>query len=186
MIPERAGLLYPPSAAPHDQIFCSLRGIRSTGSIGDCVAMVCSRCESKRGGGVAKGRSARNPSRFSKLLQTGVARLRHRVFANQQFRSKASGSSPCDRPPLVWWLGETGPNDPFVLYATQVGTMMPNPTPQNDVQINRVHSGAVCKEMGERLSVALGPQSSELQPRLLSLMKRLAQQGLKIQRRPVR
>jgi hypothetical protein len=54
--------------------------------------------------------------------------------------------------------------------------MMPNPTPQNDVQINRVHSGAVCKEIGERLSVALRPQSIELQPRLLSLMKRLAQQ----------
>jgi hypothetical protein len=54
---------------------------------------------------------------------------------------------------------------------------MPNPTPQNDVQINRVHSGAVCKEMGERLSVALGPQSIELQPRLLSLMKRLEQAG---------
>jgi hypothetical protein len=26
-----------------------------------------------------------------------------------------------------------------------------------DVQINRIHSGAVCKEIGDRLSVALGP-----------------------------
>jgi hypothetical protein len=54
--------------------------------------------------------------------------------------------------------------------------MMPNPIPQNDVQINRVHTGAVCKEMGERLSVALRPQSIELQPRLLSLMKQLVEQ----------
>jgi hypothetical protein len=55
---------------------------------------------------------------------------------------------------------------------------MPYPTPQNenDVQINRVHTGAICKEMGERLSIALGPQSIELQPRLLSLMKQLAEQ----------
>jgi hypothetical protein len=55
---------------------------------------------------------------------------------------------------------------------------MPYPTPQNenDVQVNRVHTGAICKEMGERLSIALGPQSIELQPRLLSLMKQLAEQ----------
>jgi hypothetical protein len=57
------------------------------------------------------------------------------------------------------------------------GTIMPYPTPQNDVQINRVHTGAVCKEMGERLSIALGPESIELQPRLLSLMKQLAEQA---------
>jgi hypothetical protein len=43
-----------------------------------------------------------------------------------------------------------------------------------DVQINRIQSGAVCKEIGERLSVALGPQSNELPPRLLTLMKQLA------------
>jgi hypothetical protein len=44
-----------------------------------------------------------------------------------------------------------------------------------DVQINRIHSGAVCKEIGERLSVALGPQSNELPPRLLALMKQIAE-----------
>jgi hypothetical protein len=43
-----------------------------------------------------------------------------------------------------------------------------------DVQINRIHSGAVCKEIGERLSVELGPQSNELPPRLLALMEQLA------------
>jgi hypothetical protein len=50
---------------------------------------------------------------------------------------------------------------------------MPNSAHQNDVQIDRVHSGAVSKEMGERLSAALGPQSVELPPHLLSLMKQL-------------
>lgn len=50
---------------------------------------------------------------------------------------------------------------------------MPNSTHQNDVQIDRVHSGAVCKEIGEKLSVVLGPQSIELPPHLLALMEQL-------------
>jgi hypothetical protein len=53
---------------------------------------------------------------------------------------------------------------------------MPHPTAQNDVQIDGAHAGAVCKEIGERLAVVLGPQSIELQPRLLSLMKQLSEQ----------
>jgi hypothetical protein len=51
---------------------------------------------------------------------------------------------------------------------------MPNPAHQNDLQINRVHSGAVCDAVGETLSVTLGPQSNELPPRLVGLMKQLA------------
>jgi hypothetical protein len=51
---------------------------------------------------------------------------------------------------------------------------MPNPAQQNDVQINRIHSGAVCHAVGETLSVTLGPQSNELPPRLVGLMKQLA------------
>jgi hypothetical protein len=51
---------------------------------------------------------------------------------------------------------------------------MPNPVQQNEVQLNRIHIRAVCEEMGERLSVALGPQSTELPPHLRSLMKQLA------------
>jgi hypothetical protein len=43
-----------------------------------------------------------------------------------------------------------------------------------DRQIGRIHSGAVCKEIGERLSLELGPQSNELPPRLLSFMGQLA------------
>ena len=42
-----------------------------------------------------------------------------------------------------------------------------------DVQINRVHSRAVCKEIAERLPAALGPQSNELPARLLALMDQL-------------
>ena len=51
---------------------------------------------------------------------------------------------------------------------------MSNSAHQNDVQIDRVHSGAVSKEMGERLSAALGPQSVELPPHLLGLTEQLA------------
>ena len=54
---------------------------------------------------------------------------------------------------------------------------MPNPTPPNEIQIDRIHSGAVCEEMGDRLSVALGPQSVELPPRLLALIDQLAKAG---------
>lgn len=42
-----------------------------------------------------------------------------------------------------------------------------------DVQITRIQSGAVCKAIGEGLSVGLGPQSNELPPRLLALMEQL-------------
>jgi hypothetical protein len=59
----------------------------------------------------------------------------------------------------------------------QLGTMMPHPTHPNDFQIDRVHSGAVCKEIGDRLSVALGPQSVELPPRLLALIDQPAKIG---------
>jgi hypothetical protein len=59
----------------------------------------------------------------------------------------------------------------------QIGTMMQYPVPQNDVQINRTHSEAVCKEMGERLSLVLGKQSIELPPPLLSLIEQLAKQS---------
>jgi len=43
-----------------------------------------------------------------------------------------------------------------------------------DIQINRIHSGAVCEEIGERLALALGPQSDVLPAPLLDLMDRLA------------
>jgi hypothetical protein len=42
-----------------------------------------------------------------------------------------------------------------------------------DVQINRIHSGAICNEIGERLSAALGQQSNELPARLLALIDEL-------------
>jgi len=40
--------------------------------------------------------------------------------------------------------------------------------------INRIHSGAICNEIGERLSAALGPQSNELPARLQTLIDELA------------
>jgi hypothetical protein len=42
------------------------------------------------------------------------------------------------------------------------------------VHLSRRDCGAVCKEIAERLSLALGPQSSELSPALLALMEQLA------------
>jgi|SoimicMinimDraft_17_1059745.scaffolds.fasta_scaffold1018218_1 hypothetical protein len=51
---------------------------------------------------------------------------------------------------------------------------MPGPVHQNDVQINRVHSSALCEEIGERLSYVLGSQSIELPARLLTLIEELA------------
>jgi len=52
--------------------------------------------------------------------------------------------------------------------------MMRHPASPNDIQIDRIHSGAVCEEMGDRLLVALGPQSIELPPPLLALIDQLA------------
>jgi hypothetical protein len=52
--------------------------------------------------------------------------------------------------------------------------MKPHPIHEIDVQINRIHSSAVCEEIGERLSAALGSQSNELTPPLLALIKSLA------------
>jgi hypothetical protein len=51
---------------------------------------------------------------------------------------------------------------------------LPNSAHQNDVQINCIHSGAVCDPVGETLSVTLGPQSNELPLRVAGLMKQLA------------
>ena len=50
---------------------------------------------------------------------------------------------------------------------------MPNLGHHNNVQIDRIHNDAICEEIGERLSVALGPQRHELPPRMLALMDNL-------------
>ena len=42
------------------------------------------------------------------------------------------------------------------------------------VHLSNRHCVAVCKEMGERLSLALGPQSIELPPAMLALLDELA------------
>jgi len=43
----------------------------------------------------------------------------------------------------------------------------------NGVQINRVHSGAICTEIGERLSAALAGNPNQLPPNLLGLTELL-------------
>jgi hypothetical protein len=52
--------------------------------------------------------------------------------------------------------------------------MMPNSTHQNEIQVDRSHGGEVCMEIGERLSVALGQQSTVLPGRLRALIDQLA------------
>jgi hypothetical protein len=47
-----------------------------------------------------------------------------------------------------------------------------------NVEINRIHSRAVCQAIGERLSAVLGPQSNELPASLLALMQQLARVNL--------
>jgi hypothetical protein len=52
--------------------------------------------------------------------------------------------------------------------------MTSNPVQQNDVQIDRIHSGAVCEEIAERLCQALDRQPNALSPRLLALIEQLS------------
>jgi hypothetical protein len=42
-----------------------------------------------------------------------------------------------------------------------------------DVKIDHVHSGAVCREIGEVLSAKLGSRSDELPARLIDLIQQL-------------
>jgi len=51
--------------------------------------------------------------------------------------------------------------------------MMTHPDHLDRVHLSGVHCGAVCQEMGERLSAALDRQSGELPPALLALTTNL-------------
>jgi hypothetical protein len=42
----------------------------------------------------------------------------------------------------------------------------------NGVQINQTHSGAICKEIGERLRATLTANPDRLPPRIVGLMER--------------
>ena len=44
----------------------------------------------------------------------------------------------------------------------------------DDVQIDRVHSGAICKQIGGTLRVTLAEEGEQLPPRLSLLLERLA------------
>jgi hypothetical protein len=95
------------------------------------------------------------------LLQTDLAGLRHGVSAQQRFGGKGCPSASRDSDPL----GE----------SRQSGKItMPIQVHQDGVKIDHIHGAAVCEEIGERLSVALGPQSNELPARLLTLIDQLA------------
>jgi hypothetical protein len=51
--------------------------------------------------------------------------------------------------------------------------MMTHPDHPDHVYLSGVHCGAACQEMGEKLSFALGRQSSDLPPALLALVEQL-------------
>jgi hypothetical protein len=61
-----------------------------------------------------------------------------------------------------------------VAEAALESSVMTHPDHPALVHLSHCHCGAVCKEIGERLSLALGPQSSELSPALLALIEQLA------------
>jgi hypothetical protein len=53
---------------------------------------------------------------------------------------------------------------------------MTNSAHLNDVHIDRVHIAAICREIGDRLRIALNAERPPLLPGLLSLMERFAAQ----------
>jgi hypothetical protein len=44
---------------------------------------------------------------------------------------------------------------------------------QGDVEISRLHNVAICKEIGERLAIGMGPKPSGMPPHLMMLMRQL-------------
>jgi hypothetical protein len=51
---------------------------------------------------------------------------------------------------------------------------MTNSDRLKDVQIDRVHSAAICREIGDRLRIALNAERVPMTPMLLDLVDRLA------------
>jgi hypothetical protein len=47
--------------------------------------------------------------------------------------------------------------------------------PMDDVQIDRAHSGAICREIGDRLRTSLSRAGEDLPPALRLLMEQLAE-----------
>ena len=100
LIPNEAGFQSNSVSTQHDQISRGPRGIRRAGSLSNRLTGICAQSGSPRKRCIGKGRSACNPIRSSELRQRGLAGFRHRVFAQQRFRSKDCGSSSRDLPSL--------------------------------------------------------------------------------------
>jgi hypothetical protein len=49
-------------------------------------------------------------------------------------------------------------------------------TNSNEIQIDRVHTGAIRREIGDRLRISLNAERTPMTPRLLDLLDRLAEQ----------
>ena len=55
----------------------------------------------------------------------------------------------------------------------QIGYFMTYPLHQEVIQIGHVHNAALCREIGERLAIALGQKPIGMSPHLMQLMSRL-------------
>jgi hypothetical protein len=63
---------------------------------------------------------------------------------------------------------------------------MTNPSHEGDSQISRVHSMAICREIGDRLGTSLLQKPVRMSPHLIALMKRLRDGPDRIRREPKR
>lgn len=59
---------------------------------------------------------------------------------------------------------------------------MTNSVRLNDIQIDRVHSAAIRREIGDRLRISLNAERLPLTPRLLGLLDELAAQDRRHER----
>jgi hypothetical protein len=57
---------------------------------------------------------------------------------------------------------------------------MTYPAPEGDGQIDRVHSAALCKEIGERLGASLDRMPAEMPPHMAMLVRRLRDEPVAI------
>jgi hypothetical protein len=101
------------------------------------------------------------------LLNPGLAEFHGFLFAEYGLRGENPGSSSCDHASIgtsqIIPIFFTGSSDISMTY----------PAHQSNVQINRVHNQALCREIGERLGISLGRKSDEMSLSLTMLVGRL-------------
>jgi hypothetical protein len=100
------------------------------------------------------------------LPDTDLAGLLCLLSAKHRFCRESSGRA----------FGDDGTplTDPIIFLARKkIGYCMTHPAHRGDDRISRVHSMAICKEIGERLGISLDLEPLPLSPQLIKLMARL-------------